>query len=302
MDKRTLIVDTDPGIDDAIAFLILAKYKDNFDIKLFTTTAGNCSIDITTKNTQFFAEKYFNGVRVAKGASDPLVRVQPRDASDVHSAGGLGNFQIPEKINYPVEENSVEAMADVLRSAKDKVTLVTLGAMTNVARLLINYPELRCKIDKIYAMIGSIEGKGNIEPYAEFNAYFDPEALDIVAKAGIPMVVNPMELGVASVIKKSRFVEQTSQNDTHDMIKTMVCGVKESIGTSDDVCLYDPNTIVALIRPDLYEFVPCDIEIYTNSEVRGKCVMTKNNKGIHAYQIMKDPEAINKFVLDALFN
>ena len=203
MDKRTLIIDTDPGIDDAVAFLILAKYKDNFDIKLFSSTAGNCSIDITTKNTQFFAEKYFNGVRVAKGMPDPLVRVQPRDASDVHSAGGLGNYQIPSVVNYPVEEDSVEAMADVLRNAKDKVTLVTLGAMTNVARLMINYPELRCKIDKIYAMIGSIEGKGNIEPYAEFNAYFDPEALDIVAKAGIPMVVNPMELGVASVIKKS---------------------------------------------------------------------------------------------------
>lgn len=302
MDKRTLIIDTDPGIDDAVAFLILAKYKDDFDIKLFTTTAGNCSIDITTKNTQFFAEKYFNGVRVAKGYPDPLVRVQPRDASDVHSAGGLGNYQIPEEINYPVEENSVESMADVLRSSKGKVTLVTLGAMTNVARLLINYPELRCKIDKIYAMIGSIEGKGNIEPYAEFNAYFDPEALDIVAKAGIPMVVNPMELGVASVIKKDRFVAQESKNETHDMIKTMVCGVQESIGSSDDVCLYDPNTIVALIRPELYEYVPCDIEIYTNSEVRGKCVMTRNKKGMHFYQVMKYPEVINQFILEALFN
>lgn len=302
MNKRILIIDTDPGIDDAISFLILAKYKHNFDIKLFATTAGNSSIDITTKNTQFFVEKYFNGVRVARGNSCPLIRCQQRDASDVHSSGGLGNFQIPKNISYPVEEDSVLSMADVLRTAKDKVTLVALGAMTNIARLLIDYPNLRCRIDKIYAMIGSIEGKGNIEPYAEFNAYFDPEALDIVAKAGIPMVINPVELGIASVIKKSRFVEQVSKNETHDMIKAMVCGLKESIGASDDVCLYDPNTIIALIRPDLYEFVPCDVKIFTNSEVRGKCVMTKNENGIHFYQVMKDPEEINKFVLDALFN
>ncbi len=300
--KLPLIIDTDPGVDDTLAFLLLAKYRDNFDIRLLTTTAGNCSIDITTKNTCFLAQKYFPGVRVAKGAEAPLVRVQPRDASDVHSAGGLGGYTITEKVDYPCEEDSVTAMAEVLRSSSEKVTLVTLGAMTNVAKLLINYPELRCKIDKIYSMIGSIEGKGNIEPYAEFNAYFDPESLDLVAKAGIPMVVNPMELGVASVLSKKEIMSQKSLNETHDMIKAMLGGITESIGGKDDVCLYDPNTIIPLIRPDLYNFVPCDIEIYTNSEVRGKCVMTPNPKGIHAYQVMKDKDKIARFTMETLFS
>ena len=189
------------------------------------------------------AKNYFNGVRVSRGESIPLVREHPLDASDVHSSSGLGNFNAPN-VDYPCEENACLSIVDVLKSTRKKVTIVTLGAMTNIAKFIINYPDLKYKIDKIYAMIGSIKGKGNIEPFAEFNAYFDPEALDIVAKSGIPMIVNPMELGVNSVISKNDIMNIPSKNVTHDMIKDMVTGLRESIGRKDDICLYDPNTII----------------------------------------------------------
>ena len=151
-------------------------------------------------------------------------------------------------------------------------------------------------------MIGSIKGKGNIEPFAEFNAYFDPEALDIVVKSGIPMVVNPMELGVKSVLSKKEIMEIASKTVTHDMIKDMIGGLRETIGKEDDVCLYDPNTIIPLIRPDFYEFIPCDIEVYTNSNERGKSVMKKNKQGKHSYLVMKEKDNIKNFVMHALFD
>ena len=139
MEKKTLIIDADPGIDDALALLILAKYKKYFNIKLLTTCAGNCSIDVTTKNTLYFAKNYFDGVRVAMGEKEPLVRVHPLDASDVHSSTGLGGFDAP-KVDYPCEDNACNAIAETIKSSKKKVTLVTLGAMTNIAKFVINYP------------------------------------------------------------------------------------------------------------------------------------------------------------------
>lgn len=298
--KLPVIIDCDPGIDDALALLMIYKYKHMFDIKLISSTAGNTPIDITTRNVQFFANKFFNGVKVAKGIGQPLKKVHPDSAEDVHGVGGFGDFVIGSQ-DYPYMDNSVEAMKNVLTSASGRINIIALGPLTNIAKLLLDYPEVKDKIAKIYTMIGSINGIGNVRPYAEFNAYFDPDAFKIVSESGIPMVINPMELGHNSRIKKSVFAETEARNSIHDMIKSMVSGAFE-FRDPTLISIFDLNTPYSIIKPDLYTFTPCDIAVTLDGECDGKCILTENKDSIHCYCQINDVGECNGEILDDLFS
>ena len=120
MEKLPIIVDTDPGIDDALALLLLYKHKEMFDIRLFCSTAGNNPINITTNNVKYFTKTYFNGCKVAIGSKDPLVRRNVISYEDVHGKSGLGSATIPN-ISYPtLKIPSYQAMAKVLKKSKEK--------------------------------------------------------------------------------------------------------------------------------------------------------------------------------------
>ncbi|MBQ9790952.1 MAG: nucleoside hydrolase [Clostridia bacterium] len=302
--KLPIIIDTDPGIDDAIALIMLHKYIDMFDVKLICAVGGNISLDITTKNVQHIAKKFFNGVKIAQGLGEPLYKKLPYSEEEVHGFGGLGNYDIGGKQDYPFEQDAVKAMYEVLMNSKEKITLVTLGPMIDVGKLLRDYPEVKDKIEKIYSMIGSIGGIGNVPqaPWAEFNAYIDPDAFKIVVDSGIPMVINPFEVGNDSRIKKQLFKDMKSNSETQDMIKLMVEGIYERKDPSC-ISIFDLNTTYGLIRPDLYELIPCDIEVCdSSSETEGKCVLTKNSSGKHCYQVIKNIEECNREIMKDLFS
>lgn len=296
MDKKILIIDTDPGIDDSIALLLLSKYRDRFDIRLFCATAGNTSIENTSNNLQYFATNYFDGVSVAIGSKTPLVPQEKSSAENVHGATGLGNFKIP-RFGKQLE-NSDLAMFNTIKNADTLVTIVTLGALTNVARLIINHPEIVGKIECIYSMIGSVAGKGNITKYAEFNAYFDPEAFGIVSKCGIPIVFNTMELGIACKIKKQYFYENTN-SPTQVAIKEMIEGSYEPI---DPTCfaVFDALSIIALIDPGQFEFVNCSVEVITSGKKAGQSLFKADKNGLHCYQKLKDANYTSNYLLTEL--
>ncbi len=297
--KKTIIVDCDPGIDDALALLLLAENLDKVDLKLISSCAGNTPIDITTKNIQFFAENFFNGVRIAKGSKQPLVKKNKTDASDVHGLSGLGDYVIGEQ-HYPCELNAVESMKDVILNSKEKVTILALGPLTNIAKLFIQYPETKENVEKIYSMIGSINGDGNITSYAEFNAYFDPESFDIVSKCDVPMVINPMELGNETRIKKEVFAKMPTETIKDNFVKVLAESINETVDPTC-ICLYDLNTVLALCHPEFYEFIPCDIKVFVNPEIGGKTILEQNKNGIHAYQKVVDEDKLNKYILKTLF-
>lgn len=296
MEKKILIVDTDPGIDDSVALLILSKYKHLFDIRLLCSTAGNTSIENTTNNLQYFATNYFDGVKVAKGSKTPLVPKEKSSAENVHGKTGLGNFKIEKQIaNF---ENSDKAMFETIKNATSFVTIVTLGAMTNIAKLIINYPEIVGKIETIYAMIGSLSGEGNITKYAEFNAYFDPEALGIVSKSGIPIVFNTMELGQLCKIKRERFFENAT-TPTQIAIKEMIEGSFEPYDPTS-FAVFDTLSIIALIDPNQFEFVNCSVEVITNGEKAGQTLIKPDKNGLHRYQKVKDVNYTTNYLLSEL--
>ena len=198
MKPTPLIIDTDPGIDDAVA-IALALYAPELDVKLITTVAGNVGIEATTGNALKLLAYYGKDVPVAKGAAAPLIR-QPEDASDIHGATGMEGFDFPEpKTELLLEKNAVEAMRDVLMAAEEPITIMPIGPLTNIALLLKVYPEVKPQIKEIVLMGGSVT-RGNKGVMAEFNIYVDPEAAKIVLDSGLKITMATLDAGLGTVI------------------------------------------------------------------------------------------------------
>ncbi len=294
-----LIIDCDPGIDDALALVILAEFKNLFDIKLLSSCAGNTPINTTTENLRFFAENFFPGVKVAKGSRLPLIRHDAINASDVHGKSGIGSFIIGEQ-DYPVCPETIIEMRNIIENMEEPITIMALGPLTNIAKLLIMHPQVKSNIKCIYTMIGSTDGSGNITDYAEFNSYFDPEAFDIVIKSKIPLIINPMQIGNETRIKKSFFEKMPTTSLKTNLVKQLVESINETIDNTS-ICLFDPNTAMALIQPELYEFVPCNVEVFTTKTEGGKTYITEDEQGIHRLQKVKDKDNLNKQIIKILF-
>ncbi|HEY9416139.1 MAG TPA: nucleoside hydrolase [Pseudonocardia sp.] len=190
-----LVIDTDPGVDDAVA-LLLAMASPEVDLRAVTTVFGNVGLETTTSNARrLLALGGRDDVPVAAGAERPLVHPQAMRADDWHATDGLGgrSGSLPEP--GPLDPRAaVELLADVLRAAEHPVTLAPIGPLTNIALLLAVHPELRPKIGRIVAMGGALTG-GNTTPTAEFNVHCDPEAAHrVLAGESVPVTLVPLEL------------------------------------------------------------------------------------------------------------
>lgn len=192
MSKIPVIIDCDPGIDDAIAVIMLAA-SEKVDVKAITTTHGNVGLEGTTKNA--LALKDFLGMDciVAKGASKPMI-VPLKDASVVHGANGLGGYELPAATSVPAEEAAWDVMYKVAKEAGE-LTLVVLGPMTNTAITVLKYPDFKNYVKRIYMMGGS-RNHGNHSQNAEFNIWGDPHACQVVLESGIPITMADMQFGL----------------------------------------------------------------------------------------------------------
>ena len=189
-----VIIDCDPGIDDAMA-IMNALNSPNIEVKLISTVAGNLSIDETVKNALKLTEIFESNVPVCVGASEPLKR-QPAYATAAQGVKGFGAYQFEEVKNKPFELKGSDALHYFLTGNPAKnTTILCMGPMTNIAKLLKDYPEDKNLISRIVFMGGSKDENGETVPYREFNIAFDPEAVQVVFNSKIPLVMVPMELG-----------------------------------------------------------------------------------------------------------
>ena len=189
--KESLIIDCDPGIDDAVA-LITSFFAPNIDIKLICSTAGNLGIETTTKNALHLCELYNQSIPVAKGLPGPL-NTKLEIAKGVHGKMGFGNYLYKDVKTKPIALEAYKAMHYALQLYNNS-TILVLGPLTNVAMLLKNYPEDAKKIKQIVFMGGT---KDNVlkqeKPYPEFNISRDPEACEIILNSGANVTIIPMD-------------------------------------------------------------------------------------------------------------
>ncbi len=190
--KRPIIIDTDPGLDDTFAIIMMAA-NEKFKIRAMTATHGNVGLEGTSRNALNLSEYLGINCPVAKGAAKPLI-VPLKDASEVHGSNGMAGYELPEAKAKMSEKLAWDLIYDIAKEEEGKLQLLVLGPMTNIAIALLKYPDLKNYIDKIFMMGGS-RSFGNHSQYAEFNIWGDPHACEIVLQSGVKVVMADLIFG-----------------------------------------------------------------------------------------------------------
>lgn len=268
-DTRAIIIDTDPGQDDAVA-LLLALAHPGIDVLGITTVAGNVPLSLTTLNALKICELAGRpDTKVFVGADSPLKRPLVT-AEHVHGKTGLDGPDLPEPTMKVQAGHAVDFIIETIRTNRDgHVTLCPIGPLTNIAIALEKAPDISSKIREIVLMGGGFFEGGNITPAAEFNIYVDPEAADIVFSSGIPIVMAPLDcthkaLTTRARVKALRDRQSKVCDAVADLIDFFERFDEEKYGT-DGAPLHDPCTIAYLIDPSLFSGRNCNVSIETNS-------------------------------------
>lgn len=273
MHKIPIILDGDPGHDDAIAWVMAGAIK-QFDIKAITSVAGNQTLDKTTLNAQKISALLGLDVPIAKGRKLPLLG-NLVTAANFHGESGLDGPALPEPTR-PLEDCfAPELMASVLKVSEEPVVIIATGPTTNVAALLLSYPELKEKIKCISFMGGGLRG-GNWSSAAEFNVIVDPEALDIVLRSGVPVIMNGLDVTEKALCYPEEYERiRAIGNPVADVVAGWFDFFMKhltSIGWSG-ATLHDPCAVLSVVYPELFEFKELYVEVELNGQyTRGATV------------------------------
>jgi len=272
MSPKKIIIDTDPGQDDAVAILLALASPDEIDILGITAVAGNVPLELTKKNARIICELAGKPqTRVFAGCDRPLKRPLVT-AEHVHGKTGLDGPTLPDPRMKLEPQHGVDFIIETLRAEPSgTVTLCPLGPLTNIAQALEKAPDITTRIAEIVLMGGAYFEVGNITPTAEFNIYVDPEAADIVFSSGIKIIVIPLDVTHKVLVTKQR-------NDAFRAIGNRV-GVataemtdfferfdKDKYGSAG-APLHDPCVTAYLIKPELFSGRYINVMIETNSEL-----------------------------------
>lgn len=256
--NNPIIIDTDPGIDDAAA-ISLAICHPNFDLKMISTVNGNVGIEKTTANALKLKRFFNSDIPVHRGASKPLLN-EIVDAAPVHGESGMDGYAF-----HPISEkdltssHAIEAMKNTILQSEDPTTIIAIGPLTNIAILLSTYPEVFDHIKEIVLMGGST-GRGNVTPLAEFNIYCDPEAAHIVFNSGLPLTMIALDLARAAMFTHDFVKSFKDQNETGKMLHDLFQHYRGE-DFEYGVKIYDVFTILYLIDPQAFQVKEADVQI-----------------------------------------
>ncbi|WP_265461210.1 pyrimidine-specific ribonucleoside hydrolase RihA [Aeromonas salmonicida] len=261
-----VILDCDPGHDDAIA-LILALASPELKVLAVTTSAGNQTQEKTLNNAlRILTLLGRDDIPVAAGAPKPLAR-ELIIADNVHGESGLDGPTLPDPAFAPQAMTGLELMAKSLRESPEPVTLVPTGPLTNIALLLAAHPELKPNIARIVLM-GGAAGAGNWTPAAEFNIYVDPEAADMVFQSGIPITMCGLDVTheaqvMDEDIARVRAIANPVARCVAGLLDFFMIYHRDPKWGFAGAPLHDPCTIAWLLAPALFHGVECRVDIET---------------------------------------
>jgi inosine-uridine nucleoside N-ribohydrolase len=274
MSPTPVILDVDPGHDDAVAIMLACGAPD-LDLLAVTTVAGNVPLEKTTRNAlRILSLIGHTDLPVAAGASSPLRRLL-HTAEDIHGESGLDGPEIPDPSLEPDERGAAHLIADTIRDAREPVTLIPTGPLTNVATFLREHPDLKERIARISLMGGSI-GLGNTTPAAEFNVYVDPEAAREVFESGLPITMSGLDVTHQAGAGPAERENLRSLGRTGGVAAELLevfAGTYERIYGFDSPPLHDPVAVAAVLEPRVLKTRPMRVDIECESELtRGETV------------------------------
>ena len=272
MAPRKIIIDTDPGQDDAVAILLALSSPEDVDLLGITAVAGNVPLPLTQKNARIVCELAGRrDTRVFAGCDAPLKR-KLVTAEHVHGKTGLDGPKMDDPTMPLQDQHGVEFIIDTLRSEPSgTVTLCPIGPLTNIATAFERAPDIIGRVQEIVLMGGAYFEVGNITPTAEFNIFVDPEAAHIVFRSGAPLTVMPLDVTHKALTTKPRIAAFRAMGTrVGDMVAAWTDFFErfdmEKYG-SEGAPLHDPCTIAYLIQPDLFAGRQINVEIETGSNL-----------------------------------
>ena len=272
MTARKVIIDCDPGQDDAVALFLAMSSPDELDILGVTTVAGNVPLELTQRNARMMCDiAGLTDLPVYAGCERPMVR-EPVTAEYIHGNTGIDGVDVFEPDTPLQQGHAVDFMIETLLAAdKGTVTLIPTGPMTNVATAIQREPAILDSIHEIVAMGGAMREGGNRSPSAEFNVLVDPHAADIVYNSGKPVTalgldVTHQVLSTRERVARMRALGNAVAVATADMLSFFHRYDTKKYGT-EGAPLHDPCTIAWLLRPDLFATRRCNLSVEKESEL-----------------------------------
>ncbi|SMF09427.1 purine nucleosidase [Xaviernesmea oryzae] len=266
-----IIIDTDPGQDDALAIL-LALASPELDVLGIVAAAGNVPLSLTNVNIRKICELAGRpDIKVFAGCSQPMDGALVT-AEHVHGATGLDGADLPEPTMPLQDQHGVDFIIETLRNEQaGTVTICTLGPLTNLGKALAKEPEIAGRIRQIVLMGGGCFEGGNITPAAEFNIYVDPQAAAVVFGSGVPIVMMPLDVTHKTLTTRARVeaIRRIGGHFSEVLVGWLDYFERFDVAKygSEGGPLHDPNVIAYLLKPELYSGRLCNVEIETESEL-----------------------------------
>lgn len=264
---KQLLIDCDPGHDDALALMVAFAHPEKFNILGITTVGGNQTLSKVTKNAKNILSFLNSQTELAAGQAGPLVKPL-KTAPEAHGESGMDGPYFDGE-SYPMSSlNGVEFLFQKIMASTEKVTIVALGPLTNIALLLKSYPQVHEKIAEISLMGGGIH-HGNQTALAEFNIYVDPDAAEIVFQSGLPIIMSGLDVTEKAEITVAEIATLKNKGRVSHLAYELLSFYNESgrqFGFIDSP-IHDLCAIAYLLAPDLFTGVAADIHVITDDSL-----------------------------------
>ncbi|MFC4216164.1 nucleoside hydrolase [Pseudophaeobacter arcticus] len=299
-----LIIDTDPGIDDAMAIFYAAAAPE-ISLLGLTTVFGNVTTRIATRNALRLLEAADLEVPVAHGAEAPLSLPPFSPSAQVHGDEGFGDIPAQEPKGAPVAEEAADFLIRMAREHRGELVLCSIGPLTNIALAIQRDPEFVKNLKRIVIMGGSLEEGGNITPHAEANIYHDPHAADVVFASGAELVMVGLDVTHQILCTKADFSLIAARSpELGGMLQTMsefYLDFYETVGKFDGCSLHDPAAVIACSHPKLFEVRKMPIRVSCSGETAGATQEAdKGSRAETSVCLNVDAEAVKALFLTRL--
>ena len=292
MSAQRIIIDCDPGQDDAVALFLAMASPEELEILGITAVAGNVPLELTQRNVRLMCDiAGRDDIPVFAGCDRPMVR-ELLTAEKVHGKTGIDGIEVVEPQTPLQEQHAVDFIVETLRAAEDEsVTLVPTGPLTNIGTVLDRAPDVVPKIRQLVIMGGAMREGGNYSPSAEFNILVDPHAADIVFRCGRPITsmgldVTHQVLSTRARVERIRRLGNRVASATAGMLGFFERHDSKKYGV-EGAPLHDPCTIAWLLAPELFEGRFCNLSVETRSE------LTMGHTAVDFWHVTERPHNVN---------
>ena len=281
MIRHKVLLDTDPGIDDAMAIFTVLAHP-NIDLLGLTTTFGNVSVEQATRNALTLLEMAGADLPVASGMAQPLQKAPEPYPDFIHGADGLGNVHLPAPKKLPVKQDAAAFIVEQIMANPGEINLVAVGPLGNLAKALEREPAITRQVKQVVLMGGTIAEGGNISPVAEANIYSDPHAADKVFAADWPLVMVGLDVTHQVLLSRQLFAQIRANNskvgEFMQQAAAFYTDFYQRAREADDGCFgHDVSAIAYVANPDLFSTIEGAICVVPDGIAVGQTIMRRNH-------------------------